>query len=165
MRHDSALPAVGITLAITALRAIRCQPLGPSHPSPVSLCALDVSNRKREHEHVNTNSNANTNTSFTVSAQTSRIQLSGCHPDNQARTFTGGTHQRRCRPSVSHWMLPRVPLQPVKPNPSKRLTFVRRVTGGELPLYDNAVVPTGPTRARATPGRMKHPGPPAVFAT
>eukprot|EP00964_Phaeocystis_antarctica_P056368 scaffold33258_cov62-Phaeocystis_antarctica.AAC.2 len=69
-----------------------------------------LATEQREHEHVNTNSNANTNSSFTVSAQTSRIQLSGCYPDNQARTFTGGTHQRRCRPSVSHWMLPRVPL-------------------------------------------------------
>eukprot|EP00964_Phaeocystis_antarctica_P153778 scaffold122166_cov28-Phaeocystis_antarctica.AAC.1 len=70
--------------------------------------------------------NANTNTSTRTQTRTrtrrllfrlktSRIQLSGCYPDNQARTFTGGTHQRRCRPSVSHWMLPRVPL--VGPRP------------------------------------------------
>ena len=35
---------------------------------------------------------------YSFGSQTCRIQVSGCYPDNQARTFTGRTHQRRCRP-------------------------------------------------------------------
>ena len=41
------------------------------------------------------------NMSCSVSAQTLGTQLSGCYPDNQARTY-GTNTQRRCRPTRIH---------------------------------------------------------------